>query len=495
MGIIIKESLYQTIIRIGLSLLGALATIFVYPLDREIYGIFGFLIDTSILFMPLVVVGLGHTAVRFYPYFNESFKQRRKFLLLLSLILIINIILTSVLYYAFNGALLNFVKNTSSEFSKFLFLALIGTILFGCISFLYQYLSNFKKLVIPTIWMNLYKIVSPIIFVLVILDYIQIDLALHMILGSFLVSLVALLVLVVLKINRTNTSAYEDSEKSISPLKFMNYYLWAFASSLGALVAFRIDGFMISVLSSFESNGDYRLAMTMAMMIAIPIQSVLTIASPIVSSSWKRNDLKDLIDVYLKGSKNLLFVGCVLLLGLIIFVLVLPYIIPAWQKMTAIKYLVAIIGLAKLFDMMSGVNGTIIQHSPWYRFNTYFILFLSITNIILNYFLILKYDLIGAAIATAISLTLFNIAKCAFLYTKIKVHPYSRSSLMMFVSVVLMSFAFFWLEENLNIWVYFSLSSLMVFGFILVNLFYFDLAPESRNLLIRMVARAKLLIK
>ena len=441
--------------------------------------------------MPLVVVGLGHTAVRFYPYFNESFEQRKKFLLVLSLILIVNIGITSVLYYVFNGALLDFVKNTSSEFSKYLFLALIGTILFGCISFLYQYLSNYKKLVIPTIWMNLYKIASPIIFVLVIIDYVHIDLALYLILGSFIISLVALLVMVVLKINKTNTSAYEDSEKSISPSRFMNYYLWAFASSLGALVAFRIDGFMISILSSFESNGDYRLAMTMAMMIAIPIQSVLTIASPIVSASWKKNDLKDLKDVYLKGSKNLLFVGCVLLLGLIIFVLILPHLIPSWQKMTSIKYLVAIIGLAKLFDMLSGVNGTIIQHSPWYRFNTYFILFLSVSNIILNYILIIKYDLIGAAIATAISLTLFNIAKCGFLYSKIKIHPYSASSLMMFSSVVALTSFFFWMNEHMTTWMSFITSSMLLMAFSFVNLFYFDQAPETRGLLVKMLTKLK----
>ena len=69
----------------------------------------------------------------------------------------------------------------------------------------------------------------------------------------------------------------------------------------------------------------------------------------------------------------------------------------------------------------------IISLSKYYRFNIVVMLFLAILTISLNLIFLKNTDLgiIGVAMATAISLTLFNIVKIIFNYLKFKVHPFS----------------------------------------------------------------------
>ena len=78
-----------------------------------------------------------------------------------------------------------------------------------------------------------------------------------------------------------------------------------------------------------------------------------------------------------------------------------------------------------LFDLATGFNGHIISLSKYYRFNIVVMLFLAATTIGLNFYF-LKFtnlDLLGIAIAYAVSLTLFNFAKIIFNYWKFNVFP------------------------------------------------------------------------
>ena len=80
-----------------------------------------------------------------------------------------------------------------------------------------------------------------------------------------------------------------------------------------------------------------------------------------------------------------------------------------------------------LFDLATGFNGHIISMSKYYRFNIVVMLFLAFATIGLNFYFLrhTSFELMGVALATAISLTLFNIAKIAFNYWKFGVFPLS----------------------------------------------------------------------
>ena len=74
----------------------------------------------------------------------------------------------------------------------------------------------------------------------------------------------------------------------------------------------------------------------------------------------------------------------------------------------ALAPIVFIMGLAKLIDLATGVNGQIIGTSNYWRFDFFTNLFYIVLSIPLNFYLISNYSLIGLAYSNLAALTLYN---------------------------------------------------------------------------------------
>ena len=73
--------------------------------------------------------------------------------------------------------------------------------------------------------------------------------------------------------------------------------------------------------------------------------------------------------------------------------------------------------------MVSGLNAQIIINSKYYRYDLYTSLFLVLSQYQLILFLIPKYGINGAAMATAISIFLFNLIRLILIKIKMGMHP------------------------------------------------------------------------
>ena len=210
-----------------------------------------------------------------------------------------------------------------------------------------------------------------------------------------------------------------------------------------------------------------------------------------MSESWKKQNSEELKNVYHKGSRNLLFIGGAVLLGLIILVQLFPLFISTWKDMHLVLSLVVIIGLTKLFDMFSSTNTLIIQFSPWFRFNTYVVLFLMVTNVILNYILILKYGILGAAIASGISIFLANNLRTYYLYRKMSIHPFTMKSVWFYLLIMSVALVALWL--NLTRGGTVSIVFTTIAGALLLGayLLVYNLAPETKNIIVSTIAKIK----
>lgn len=144
-------------------------------------------------------------------------------------------------------------------------------------------------------------------------------------------------------------------------------------------------------------------------------------------------------------------------LGLFVWIwAVLPYIfqiMPNTDVMEEGEYVVFFLGLALVWDMMTGVNGEIIMYSKYYRFNLYLTLFLALVNILGNLYLIREYGITGAAMATCFSFFLFNLVKLLFVKIKFGFQPLSY----MLIPVVAFSigslFISRWLPDTESSWI------------------------------------------
>ena len=98
-----------------------------------------------------------------------------------------------------------------------------------------------------------------------------------------------------------------------------------------------------------------------------------------------------------------------------------------------------ILGFALLFDLATGFNGYIITNSKFYKFNNTTTIALAVLTVVNNliFLLVFKMGIEGVAIATSVSLTIYNVIKIYFNYKKFGVHPFSWKFVHVFFLLIL----------------------------------------------------------
>ena len=99
-----------------------------------------------------------------------------------------------------------------------------------------------------------------------------------------------------------------------------------------------------------------------------------------------------------------------------------------YDSMVAGISVVFFLGLAKIIDMLTSVNNYIILYSKYYRWNLFFLMVMAAVNAVLNYFLIQRMGIVGAALATLISISLYNVIKMIFVWITFNMHPFSKNT-------------------------------------------------------------------
>jgi O-antigen/teichoic acid export membrane protein len=212
--------------------------------------------------------------------------------------------------------------------------------------------------------------------------------------------------------------------------KMLNFALFVFAGQFFNLLARTNDTIMIVTLRSLSDAGIFAIATYVAAIMEIPQRSLTSISIPVLAKSWKEKDFANIKHVYHKSLSNLLAVG-LLLFGLIWLNIENLVAFLNWIShkesggYDALVPLIFIMGLAKLIDLATGVNGQIIGTSNYWKFDFFTNLFYIVLSIPLNFYLINHYQLIGLAYSNLAALLLYNSVRFLFLYKKFNLQPYT----------------------------------------------------------------------
>src|SRR5690606_15459578 len=93
------------------------------------------------------------------------------------------------------------------------------------------------------------------------------------------------------------------------------------------------------------------------------------------------------------------------------------------------KFVFLFLGLSQIINMAFGVNGIIINVSKYYRFDTVTSILLACFTIVTNFIFIPIYGITGAAMATTLSILIFNVVRYKYLLNKINIQPFSLKTL------------------------------------------------------------------
>jgi O-antigen/teichoic acid export membrane protein len=439
MGIIARQSIKRSILSLAGSLIGVISLLFIYPLSKDSYGFAQFLISSASFFAIFFSFGSTSLVIRYFPELKE--KYSKGFLSVIFSVTFLVIILSTVVLGIFRKTILEFLAyvdfqtevindNLMTIYFLSLLIIIIQIIIFQS--------ANFKRIVIPFAIHELsFKIFLPILILLVFLkkiEYFDISTGLLLFyLFSLIFNGIYLKHLGGLSLGKTGF--WDLPGKKLK--EFFSYMGFSGLNIISENLTTQIDRIMIPLLLNMSSNGVYSIFLFMSNTIAIPSNSLYPIASPVISDSMQKGDMKNIELIYKKTSINSFIAGSFIFILIWTNINDIINIMPDNESISPFINVFLFLCIAKLFDMVTSVNSFILIYSKFYKYNLIFLLLLAFMNVTFNYYFINMYGIVGAALGTMLSVFIYNIMKLIFIQVKFRIHPFSKNSLSIFIILLL----------------------------------------------------------
>jgi O-antigen/teichoic acid export membrane protein len=213
--------------------------------------------------------------------------------------------------------------------------------------------------------------------------------------------------------------------------KIVALCLYFYSATVIMTLSYVFDTIVIaSVLPDGAAKaGIFTLAFLCTSIIQAPQRGIIAASISHISKAWKEKDMATIQRIYQRSSINqLIFAAGMYLL------IALNYrdAIPAFglKQIYLDGFMVyLILGLTKIVDMGTGLNGQIISTSTYWRFELISGIILVSIMLPLTYILAKKFDIIGPAIASLISISLYNTIRILFLRKKFRLFPFSGQTI------------------------------------------------------------------
>ena len=443
MGIVINQSIKNSLSFYFGMFLGAISTVFVYPNvfndQPDHWGLIQLIVAYSFIISTFSNFGVPKTFIRFFPIIEN----KSKFYFFSFLLITIGYLLFLILALFFEDWFFKFISASPLLIDKFYliyFLVLIISVYELFVSISRSNLNSTLPTFLNEAFLKSYSLIVLILHGLKILNF---DQFLFFYVGGYSMKLI------IIFISQINTKSINliFSLRGIKITELIQFGLFVIVGGASAMLVSRLDMVMIGKFMGLKHVAFYSVAFYVGNAIRVPGRAVVAISAPIVSKAWKNNDLKLIKDIYYKSSINQLIIGGIFFVCVWLSVDDIFSLLP--EKFSGGRLVVFFIGLSQLFNVAMGVNGAIILNSKYYRFDLYANLFLLAVTFLSNYLFIPESSPLkelgivginGAAFATALSIFLFNFIKFVFIYVKVKLHPFDIKTL---YSILLLLFVYY----------------------------------------------------
>ena len=479
MGIVARQSIYNTI-SIGIAfIIGAINMLILYPSfpGKEFQGLIVALLANSNLVQPFISFGVQHTLIKFFSSSENKSEKDRLLLFVLLLPLVILIILIPLFTY-FEIEIINFLFNGNRGVSRFLFLIIAIAISTAFFEIFFSWLRVHLK----SVFGNFLKEVYPrlLIFLLLILY------ALNVInLDSFINYLIVGYYLRLIIVMGYSFKLYFPRFEFFLPKSWkemLKYSFLIFISGASASLILDIDKSMIFSLISEENVAFYAVALYIAAVIEAPGRAMFQITSPLVAQALNKNDKFNLEKLLKKSSINLIIVSGIIFL-IINLNLVDFYKILNKEGYASAAGVVVVVSIGKFFSMSMGCLNNIIGNSKYYIYVFWFSISSAILAIILNFILIKSYGIIGAAIATLAVIIFINSCKILLVYFLFKIHPYSLKTIEIFISLVVIYGLIYFIPSFQSSWISIFIRSTLILFLFSIPFFSFGWSKDLIDIL------------
>ena len=440
MGIVLNQSLKNTIITyIGFGI-GGINTIYFYPvfLGATYYALANYILSSANVIMPLFAIGMQNTLVKFYSQYetNEERSRFLSFTVLFPLVLIIPIFLIGFYYF---DEIVFFLSKKNIIVKKYIWLIpFIGL----CMAY-FEIFYAWLRVHMHSVFGNFIKEVGLRLFsffliVSVYYNWITVE---GFVYATAFVYFLALLVTMFYAFHIQKPVFQFTIPDNVKDVLVYTFYIILSGSVANLL----LDGdkMILNQYMNIENIAYYSVATYIALVISVPSRAMHQIVYPITAKLMHENKHDEMNILYKKTSINLQVVGGFVMLGIFVNINKLYELVP--DEYAGGILVVFMIGLSKYFDLILGNNNAIIFNTKYYRAVLFLGVLLVLLTIILNMIFIPIYGIIGSAFATLLSITLYSLAKLLFVVKRLDLYPFTKQTLYSLALTFVLFLAFyFW---------------------------------------------------
>ena len=478
MGIVLNQSLKNTIITyIGFGI-GGISTLFLFPpiLGKTFYGLSNYILSCANVIMPLFAIGMQNTLVKFYSQCKTE-KERNEFLSFTVLFPILLIVLIMLIGLFFYDEIAFFVTKKNPIVKDYIWLIPFVGI---CMAY-FEIFYAWARVHMHSVFGNFIKEVGLRLFSLIallgiyfkwitVVDFIYLTAGIYFV--AFLVTMFYAF--------RIKKPVFQftmpHNVKAI--LEYTSYIILS-----GSVANLLLDGDKI-MLNQYMEIGNiafYSVATYIALVISVPSRAMHQIVYPITAKLMHENKHDELNDLYKKTSINLQIVGGFVMLCIFVNINQLYEMMP--KEYGGGITVVFMIGVSKYFDLILGNNNAIIFNSKYYRAVLFLGVGLVVLTVILNMIFIPLYGIIGSAFATLLSITCYSVAKLLFVVKRMNLYPFTKQNLISIGITIAVFLLFYFWQFPIHPIVSIVLKSILVTIVYLFINYKFVVSPEINQTL------------
>ncbi|MCK0189299.1 polysaccharide biosynthesis C-terminal domain-containing protein [Arenibacter sp. F20364] len=473
MGIVLKQSLNNTLITYGGFAIGALNLLFLYTrfLTDEYFGLVNVILSASSVLMPLLAFGIPNAMVKYYSGF-QGLSAKDGFLTLMVLLPLVLIVPIGAISYLANETIGDFLSKENPIVKGYVWHIFIIGVAMAYFEVFYAWAKVQMKSVFGNFMKEVFsRIVVTLLLLLIYFEIISVLTFLNALVGMYILRTLIMQVYALRLLNLKLDFNLPSNTREI-----ISYSTLIILGGSAAIVLLEVDKVMINQFIEIKNVAYYSVAGYIATVIAVPSRSMHNITYPLTAEILYKKDIKALKTLYQKSSLTLFIVSGLIFILIILNLNDLYNLLPDSYRGGYV--IVFIIGVARVYDALLGNNNAIMYNSDYYRALLLMGVALAFLTILLNLWLIPKYGLDGAAIASFMAFFIYNTIKLGFVKLKFGIQPITKETLKVVFLLLMLSGVFYYISFPFHPLVNIALKSVLVLFCYIFVLYRFRISED-----------------
>lgn len=489
MGNIRKQTILSSILVYIGFLIGAVNMFFYVKngsFTQEQFGLTRIFFDFGQNMYVFASLGVLPVIYKFYPYYKDNLEEKKIDLMTWAMVAsFIGFIIATVIALLFKPLLVAQYQVKSPMIITYFY----WMIPFALGMLLFAVMEAFCWAIQQTVITNALKetVMRAITTIFILLYYFEVvNFSQFIYLFTFLYFIIFLILLIYLIRTKQLPFALQISRVTKKfHKKMFSMQALLFGGTIITALAQTIDSFIIASFSNLglAAVGVFGLAQYASNLIQVPMRSMQSITAGALSRAWKDKDFPEIHRIYSRSCINLLLMGIFIYGNVLLNFDASIQVFDIQENYQQAFLIICVLGIARLIDVGTGVNGIIIGTSIHWRFDFLSGVVLLAFRIPLTYFLIKYLGLIGSAIAELTAFGVYNLIRFEFLRRKYGMQPFTQKTIWAVVSGLAAFAICYLLFNDIEGWLGIFLRVGVYSACIVLSVIYGRLTPDAHQLL------------